>query len=169
MNKIKGVFFIGLLILFILGIFSGELALSSQVNWPTEYRSKVTTRTYKADYDTVFSVVMDVTADNGYPIIVINRENGIILTDYQSAGSVLAGRGKIKLDYRLTRVDDASTRVRLNIHCTMYSSYRKNNRDIDRGDNLITEDDYRRIFDVIGRGIERKLKEQAKKSKPPKR
>jgi hypothetical protein len=150
--KMKKLFF-GLISLLILVGAVRQLAWGGQMTWPPEYRAKVSTRVYKANYGKVFSAVVDCSEDNGYPIIAADKENGIILTDYQSAGAILTGRGRIKLDFHITKIDENSTKVRLNIHCEYYSSSYYY-RDRESCDNFIDEYDYQKIFDVIGQRID---------------
>jgi hypothetical protein len=131
-----------------------QLSWAGQSSWPPEYRQRVSTRIYNAEYDTVFAAVIECSEDNGYAVMIANKESGIVLTDYKPAGSGLFNRAKIKLDFLVNKLKDKSTKVRLNIHCEAYSRNRGRwTADSELADSFIDEDDYRRILDIISQKI----------------
>jgi len=141
-----------MLSLFILGSGIEQLSWAGQATWPAEYRVKVTTRLYNTDYDKVFNIVVDTIEDNGYVVIIANKQNGVIVTDYQSDEDILQGRGRIKLDFNIRKIDENTTKLRLNIHCVASSRF----HDAENLDNLIDEDNYQDFFDAIDKAINKK-------------
>jgi hypothetical protein len=152
----KKLLLFGLTSLFILGGVSGQLAWSGQMTWSAQDRERFTTRVYQADYDKVFNAVVNTCEYNGYPVMVINKESGIVATDYKSSGAILGGRAKIRLDFHITKTDGDFTKVRLNIYCEMSRLRDAGGRDTELANNLINEDEYEKIFDIIGQEINKK-------------
>ena len=81
---------VSLLVLMVLvsGCAMGQLA------WRPEERAMITNREFPFAYEMVFDAVLRTFEDNGYPVINIDKINGIVNTDYKSAGGRLCPKGK---------------------------------------------------------------------------
>jgi len=151
----KKLLFAVLITLFISGIDSVRSVWCGQATWPPEYREKVTTRIYDANYDKVFDAVVNACLNKGYPVIIKNKENGVILTDYVTGGGPVA-LGREKLDFTITKVDENSTKVRLYIH------YDFSGANTDRNiDNYIDEDYYGDFFKAIQKELDQAAQSQS--------
>lgn len=124
------------LIILLSGCATGQLA------WTPEQRQQIATRVYPLPYDKVFNAIVDRYKSKGTPLAIIDRENGIIATDYISMGGVMWDTGKAKLTISLSKLGDNLTRIGLYIHCEGYS----NTLGIAATDDLITEGKYREWF-----------------------
>jgi hypothetical protein len=139
-----------LLITFTMLSFIGSRhAFAGQEQWSPEIRKRITQRAYPFPYEKVFDAVVDSLSDNGYVVLFSDKRSGTIVTDYKAAGGFLSARGEVKLNFRLIRTDARSTKIVLNIQCRVYTL----NRTARNGDDLITEDDYNKVFTVIGKQI----------------
>ncbi|MFA4888865.1 MAG: hypothetical protein WC628_04760 [Candidatus Omnitrophota bacterium] len=141
---------LALALLFVSGGLSLTAAYAASVYWSPAYRKKVSTRVYKEGYERVFNAVADACEVNGYSVILSNKQTGVILTDYQPAGSALAGKGRVKLDFKVSVLKDGSTMVRLNMHCQVNASRGMNSIDF-----VLNEDNYRRVLDVVTKTVNR--------------
>lgn len=132
---------IGLLVLLVLvsGCAMGQLA------WRPEERAMITNREFPFAYEMVFDAVLRTFEDNGYPIINIDKINGIVNTDYKSAGGAVWGTGKVKVNARIIKVEDNITRVNLNMHCEGYADI----LGIAVTDDLIDKKNYEQAFNAI--------------------
>lgn len=136
---------IGLLVLVVLvsGCATGQLA------WRPEERAMITSREFPFAYEIVFDAVLRTFEDNGYPVINIDKINGIVNTDYKSAGGAVFGTGKTKLNARITKVEDNITRVNLNLHCEGYSA----TLGIPITDDFIDKKHYESWFNAISKRL----------------
>jgi hypothetical protein len=67
-------------------------------------------RIYSSSYTDVFKAVLAYCSSNGYAIQIIDKELGIIQTDYKSRGGIMK-EGRIKLNFTLSKFDDNKTKV----------------------------------------------------------
>jgi hypothetical protein len=128
--------------------------ICGQDTWPPDYRARVTNRVFKADYDTVFNSVIECMENNAFPVVVQNRSTGILATDYVAKPGIFAGKGQLRLDFLVRKVDEQSTNVRLNIKCQTYS----NVAGALNVDNYIDEGNYEDFFKAIDNEIKKALK-----------
>lgn len=133
----------------ILAVTFVPLSLAGQSTWPAPYKQKVSTRVYQAPFDKVFDAVVSVTGAYNFPLVVNNRPTGVILTDYASMGDISAAPGQVRLDFHITRVDEKSTQVQLNIESQGYSAASGRASE----DSFIDEDNYGDAFDAISKEI----------------
>ena len=123
----------------------GSGCATGQVTWGPEERAMITNRAFPFAYEMVFDAVLRTFEDNGYPIINIDKKNGLVNTDYKSAGAVLFGTGKVKMSARIIKEEDNITRVNLNIHFEGYSD----TFGVAMTDDLIKKKDYEKTFNAI--------------------
>lgn len=138
-------------IAFILAVSFAGMAWAGQSTWPAPYKQKVSTRVYKAPFDDVFAAVISVTEKYNFPAVVNNRSTGVILTDYASMKDISAEPGQVRLDFHITRVDEKSTQVQLNIESQGYNAAGGRGSE----DSFIDEDNYGDAFDAISKEIHR--------------
>lgn len=134
--------------LFILGPALLSSVFAGQSTWPQEYRKQVTTRVYQLPYEKVFDIVFNFCDDSALPLSTKDKEEGIIVTEAMSGGPVLMGQESF--DFRITKLDDNSTRVRLYIHYDYNQG-----RDGKNIDNFITEYDYEDVFNAINKAVKK--------------
>jgi len=130
--------------LLLLGLFISGCA-TGQLGWTPEKREAITTKAFQKDYNNVYTAVLNAFEAKGFAIATSDKENGIISTDYRSARSVIMGSGRSKISARVSKIDEASTLVRLNLHCEGYSDV----LGINVTDDLVGEREYQALFDAI--------------------
>jgi hypothetical protein len=136
--------------------FLATAAFCGQSTWPPDYRAKVTNRIYKVDYQTVFEAVLDCMENNAFPVVSQNKQSGVIVTDYVAKPGIFAGKGELRLDFLVRKVDENSTKVRLNIKCQTYSRI----AGAMSADNYIDEGNYEDFFTAIDNEIKNALRNQ---------
>lgn len=140
-NKLQSLVY-GLILfvtIFVCGCATGQLA------WTSEQREAIMTRTYNHSYDKVFSTILNMLKSKGTPIASVDKENGIINTDYMSAGAVVWGSAKQKLNINIAKTGASSTKVSLYIHVEGYSD----TLGMPMTDDAISEEHYKQVFDRI--------------------
>ena len=138
MNKIK-LFLLVFCLISIIGCATGQLA------WTPQQREAITTRIYNHGYDKVFDALLNRLKSKGMPVLSADKQNGIIATDYVSAGGVVWGTGKQKLNINITKLNDFQTKVALYIHVEGYSD----TLGMAMTDDLIDEKHYEELFKKI--------------------
>ncbi|MFA4888864.1 MAG: hypothetical protein WC628_04755 [Candidatus Omnitrophota bacterium] len=146
MKKILSLF-LGLI--FFCGLYQ-QKAWAGQTTWPPEYRVKVTTKVYKFDYDLVFNAALAVCGNNTYTVLIQNRQSGVIMTDYQTAGDIAAGRARVRFTFNISKTPDGATRLAINIHCE--DSYLHGGTQT--ADTYIDEAAYRDFFKSVDKALE---------------
>lgn len=117
---------------------------TGQVAWSPEQREVNTTKLYEKDYDSVFDAVLRTFEGRGYAIAILDKDSGIISTEFKPTRlTAIWGKGKSKLYARLSKIDENSTKVKLNIHCEGLSENSL------MSDDLIDEKEYLRLFNEI--------------------
>lgn len=145
-TSMRKLFLFALAAIFISGVVAVRLYAEE---WSMDYQEGAATRVYNRGYDKVFGCVIDAIQDRGYVVLTLDKENGIIITDYRSDDDIMDGRVMARLDINVRKIDENSTRVVLNIHCERSLEY-YNFADVD---NLIDEDSYSDVFSSIDNAI----------------
>ena len=76
----------------------------------TSVSMKNRVKIYSSSYTNVFKAVLDYCSSDGYAIQTIDKELGIIQTDYKSRGGIMK-EGRIKLNFALSKLDDNKTKL----------------------------------------------------------
>lgn len=124
---------------------------TGQLAWTPEQREAIMTRTYSCSYDKVYSTMLNMLKAKGTPIASADKENGIINTDYMSAGAVMWGSAKQKLSINITKIGESSTKVSLYIHVEGYSD----TLGMSMTDDVVSEDHYKQVFDRISEELKK--------------
>jgi hypothetical protein len=136
--------------------------------FPVEERQRIETKAFQADYPSTFRSVVQVLQARGYPIIVADKELGVITTDYRMLGPsqnsekmafamlmglTHAGTLRARANAAIKRVDETTTQVTLRISPEVSSMMGR----FETLEDTIRPDDYAakvgEYFELIGKHL----------------
>jgi NAD(P)H-dependent FMN reductase len=108
------------------------------------------TRIFSNSYTDVFKAIVDFCNREGFAIQTVDKELGILQTDYKSSGGIMT-EGRIKLNFTLSKFEENQTKVVL--IAVIEEQDKRGNWHADQSLTGAWEDVYKIIFDSVSKTL----------------
>lgn len=142
--------------LFTVALFVAALANLNCGSSPQSLEVTKRSRTFDRDYQTVLKAVVDYCTENGFPIQNVDKEFGLINTDYkanENLGLPIVLESRSKINFALKSISATQTRVVANVSIQKHGGTTWTGSTTDWNEVTISEsqaiDVYKRVLDGI--------------------